>query len=280
MGKTNSKLAPEVLEDLVQNTEFSEQELKQWYKGFLKDCPSGILNLEEFQQLYIKVGGWHLGWGEPGTRGGRGRAPWGERRRGTRSGRRRGNRGGGEARHLGCGGGEAPGVGGGEAPGVRGRFPGVVAGWAELSLHPNPPHPPQFFPYGDASKFAQHAFRTFDKNGDGTIDFREFICALSVTSRGSFEQKLNWAFEMYDLDGDGRITRLEMLEIIEAIYKMVGTVIMMRMNQDGLTPQQRVDKIFKKMDQDKDDQITLEEFKEAAKSDPSIVLLLQCDMQK
>lgn len=54
---------------------------------------------------------------------------------------------------------------------------------------------------------------------------------------------------------------------------MVGTVIMMKMNEDGLTPEQRVDKIFSKMDKNN-------EFKEAAKSDLSNVLLLQCDLQK
>ncbi|ERE69300.1 visinin-like protein 1 [Cricetulus griseus] len=184
MGKQNSKLAPEVMEDLVKSTEFNEHELKQWYKGFLKDCPSGRLNLEEFQQLYVKVER------EPITK----------------------------HNHQ-------------ETEESMASFfyddPSKVKSCHQKEIYSLIRKTQDttegvfrgndytFFPYGDASKFAQHAFRTFDKNGDGTIDFREFICALSITSRGSFEQKLNWAFNMYDLDGDGKITRVEMLEIIE-----------------------------------------------------------------
>src|SRR6201996_6968146 len=81
----------------------------------------------------------------------------------------------------------------------------------------------QFFPFGDPSSFADYVFNVFDADKSGTIDFKEFICALSVTSRGKMEDKLDWAFQLYDIDGDGKISYEEMLAIVEAIYKMVSS---------------------------------------------------------
>jgi Ca2+-binding EF-hand superfamily protein len=46
-------------------------------------------------------------------------------------------------------------------------------------------------------------FILMDRDNDGTVDFREMICALSTLCRGSLEQRLALAFEAFDTDCSG-----------------------------------------------------------------------------
>jgi Ca2+-binding EF-hand superfamily protein len=148
----------------------------------------------------------------------------------------------------------------------------------------------QFFPFGDPGEFAEYVFNVFDENKNGTIDFKEFICALSVTSRGRLDEKLKCtftsvahyslsliptpkgAFQLYDIDKDGTITYEEMLQIVQSIYKMTGEMVKLPSDED--TPEKRVDKIFRNMDRDKDAKLTYDEFVEGSKQDPTIVQAL------
>ncbi|KLO19821.1 putative FRQ1-regulator of phosphatidylinositol-4-OH kinase [Schizopora paradoxa] len=130
----------------------------------------------------------------------------------------------------------------------------------------------KFFPFGDPSDFADFVFRVFDSDGDKTIDFKEFMIALSVTSRGDLDEKLKWAFNLYDIDGNGEIEYDEMLTIVTAIFKMMGEMIKLPPDED--TPEKRVDKIYASMDKDKNAKLTFEEFAEGSKKDPTITQAL------
>ena len=68
------------------------------------------------------------------------------------------------------------------------------------------------------------------------------------------------------------VFRAELLEIMVAIEKMGGAI---QTDGDGGSAKERTDKIFTQMDKNADDKLSMAEFIEGAKSDASIVKILQ-----
>jgi Ca2+-binding EF-hand superfamily protein len=44
------------------------------------------------------------------------------------------------------------------------------------------------------SKLLDHVFAVFDKNGDGSIDFSEFVLAVGLTSKNDLDSTLELSF--------------------------------------------------------------------------------------
>ncbi|MEQ2248167.1 Kv channel-interacting protein 4 [Ilyodon furcidens] len=65
----------------------------------------------------------------------------------------------------------------------------------------------QFFPQGDASTYAHFLFNAFDTDHNGSVSFEDFVMGLSILLRGTVQEKLIWAFNLYDINKDGYITK-------------------------------------------------------------------------
>lgn len=92
----------------------------------------------------------------------------------------------------------------------------------------------------------------FDEDGGGNVDFQEFVSGLSAfSSKGNKEQKLRFAFKVYDIDRDGYISNGELFIVLKM---MVGS------NLKDQQLQQIVDKTIMEADLDKDGKISFEEF--------------------
>ncbi|XP_005745257.1 recoverin-like [Pundamilia nyererei] len=133
----------------------------------------------------------------------------------------------------------------------------------------------KFFPESDANTYAQHVFRSFDTNDDGTLDFKEYIIALHMTSTGKTTRKLEWAFSLFDVDKNGYITKSEVSEICTAIFKLIPKEEMEKLPEDENTAQKRADKLWNYFDKGDNDRIAEGEFIQGVLDNDDALRLIQ-----
>ncbi|XP_028828328.1 calcineurin subunit B type 1b isoform X1 [Denticeps clupeoides] len=113
----------------------------------------------------------------------------------------------------------------------------------------------------------QRVIDIFDTDGNGEVDFKEFIEGVSQFSvKGDKEQKLRFAFRIYDMDKDGYISNGELFQVLKM---MVGN------NLKDTQLQQIVDKTIINADKDGDGRISFEEFC-AVSLDPEFICMVYC----
>jgi len=104
----------------------------------------------------------------------------------------------------------------------------------------------------------QRVISVFDEDQSGTVSFIEFLVGLAKLAAGtSEEQKLSFAFGIYDVNRDGYISNGDLFRVMQM---MVGE------NLTGEQLQQLVDRQIVSADKDGDGMLSFEEFKEAVKN--------------
>ncbi|CAL8363750.1 unnamed protein product [Merluccius merluccius] len=118
----------------------------------------------------------------------------------------------------------------------------------------------------EASSYVAQVFHTFDMDGDGYIDFVEYIAAISLLLKGEINQKLKWYFKLFDQDGNGKIDKDEMETIFKAIQDITRSY--------EIPPEDIVTLVYEKVDVNGEGELTLEEFISGAREHLDIMEML------
>ncbi|KAK2912934.1 hypothetical protein Q8A73_007047 [Channa argus] len=118
----------------------------------------------------------------------------------------------------------------------------------------------------EASSYVDQVFFTFDMDGDGYIDFVEYIAAISLLLKGEVNQKLKWYFKLFDQDGNGKIDKDELETIFKAIQDITRSY--------DIPPEEIVTLIYERIDVKGEGELTLEEFITGAREHPDIMDML------
>lgn len=66
--------------------------------------------------------------------------------------------------------------------------------------------------------FTDDFFLFFDSNRDGLVDFYEMVIGMNTIEKGSFEEKCQFAFTMYDLSEADVLDTLSIREVLRRSY--------------------------------------------------------------
>lgn len=124
-----------------------------------------------------------------------------------------------------------------------------------------------------SDKEAETVFEYFDQNGDGHIDSYEFLCAITMLSNSSLDEKAEILFDFYDFDKSKYITRDELVILITNALTSLNSMV--KKDAPKIKEIEReTDEFFAKSDLNNDNKITLKEFKSYLKKDSTILNIL------
>jgi serine/threonine-protein phosphatase 2B regulatory subunit len=113
----------------------------------------------------------------------------------------------------------------------------------------------------DPAPAVENLFQMFDKDKSGQIDIREFMIGLSNFTGAGKEEKLKFAFMVFDEDGNGVITKQELIKILKANHMASQDKEVMR----------KAETIMAQADKDGDGVISFDEFVIVSKKFPNIL---------
>jgi len=113
----------------------------------------------------------------------------------------------------------------------------------------------------DPSPQCEGVFQLYDYDKTGQIDAREFLIAVSNYTGAGKEDKLKFAFMSFDGEGNGVITKAELLKILKANH----------MASHDIEVSRKADTIMTQADKDGDGVITFDEFVIVSKKFPNIL---------
>ena len=117
------------------------------------------------------------------------------------------------------------------------------------------------------SVIASRMFDQFDQDQSNSISAQEFITTMYIMMRGDLDEKLDFAFDMYDLDGNGFIERVELVQVIS---DMQGCMTALKIKL-SYTAADYADYVFDQLDTNRDGALNREEFHTGMKRNADII---------